>query len=80
MTSEAQRVRAASPDDVRNTTGIGPKEKAIIRQLEELSENGVVKLMNQHRLDAILTPNSDATPLIGYIGLPGIVVPAGYDE
>jgi len=36
--------------------------------------------MNQHRLDTILTPNSDATPLIAYIGLPGIVVPAGYDE
>lgn len=63
-----------------NTTGIGTQEKAIIRQLEELSENGVIKLMNQHRLDTILTPNSDATPLIAYIGLPGIVVPAGYDE
>jgi amidase len=45
-----------------NTTGIGTQEKAIIRQLEELSENGVIKLMNQHRLDTILTPNSDATP------------------
>nr|CAB3484029.1 unnamed protein product [Digitaria exilis] len=64
----------------QNTTGIGPEEKAIIRQLEELSENGIVKLMTEHRLDAILTPDSDATPLIAYIGLPGIVVPAGYDE
>nr|CAB3486581.1 unnamed protein product [Digitaria exilis] len=63
-----------------NTTGIGPEEKAIIRQLEELSENGIVKLMTEHHLDAILTPDSDATPLIAYIGLPGIVVPAGYDE
>lgn len=64
-----------------NTTGIGPQERAIIiHQLEELSENGVVKLMRDHRLDAILTPDSDAIPLIAYIGLPGIVVPAGYDE
>lgn len=63
-----------------NTTGIGTQERTIIRQLEELSENGIVKLMTEHRLDAILTPDSEATPLIAYIGLPGIVVPAGYDE
>ncbi|KAL6839718.1 hypothetical protein ACP4OV_030406 [Aristida adscensionis] len=63
-----------------NTTGIGPQELAIIHQLEELSENGVVKLIKDHQLDAILTPDSSATALIAYIGLPGIVVPAGYDE
>jgi amidase len=63
-----------------NTTGIGSQERAIIRQLEELSENGVVKLMTEHRLDAIPAPDSDATPLVAYIGLPGIVLPAGYDE
>lgn len=63
-----------------NTTGIGAQERSIIRQREELSENGIVKLMTEHRLDAILTPDSDATPLIAYIGLPCIVVPAGYDE
>ncbi|TVU07367.1 hypothetical protein EJB05_47419, partial [Eragrostis curvula] len=63
-----------------NTTGIGSKERDAIRQLEELSANGVEKLMKEHQLDAILTPDSRAATVLAYNGLPGIVVPAGYDE
>jgi amidase len=63
-----------------NTTGIGSRERNAIRQLDELSANGVERLMSQHQLDAILTPDSSAALVLSYNGLPGIVVPAGYDE
>jgi amidase len=63
-----------------NAAGIGSRERNAIRQLEELSANGVERLMRQHQLDAILTPDSSAALVLAYNGLPGIVVPAGYDE
>jgi amidase len=63
-----------------NTTGIGSRERNAIRQLDELSANGVERLMSQHQLDAILTPDSSAALVLSYNGLPGIVVQAGYDE
>uniref|UniRef100_A0A0D9W2F7 Amidase domain-containing protein n=1 Tax=Leersia perrieri TaxID=77586 RepID=A0A0D9W2F7_9ORYZ len=63
-----------------NTTGIGPAEKAAIRRLNELSMNGVEKLMNDHQLDAIVAPDSAAAVILAFRGLPGVVVPAGYDE
>lgn len=63
-----------------NTTGIGSRERNAIRQLEELSANGVEKFMRQHNLDAVLTPDWNAALVLAYNGLPGIVVPAGYDE
>ncbi|XP_052153610.1 probable amidase At4g34880 [Oryza glaberrima] len=63
-----------------NTAGIGPAEKAAIRRLNELSVNGVEKLMNDHQLDAIVTPDSAAAVVLAFHGLPGVVVPAGYDE
>nr|CAB3486580.1 unnamed protein product [Digitaria exilis] len=63
-----------------NTTGIGPRERAAIHQMTELSANGVEKLMKKHQLDAIFTPDSSVTTVLAYNGLPGIEVPAGYDE
>ncbi|XP_062225237.1 probable amidase At4g34880 [Phragmites australis] len=63
-----------------NTTGIGPVEKAAIQQLGELSANGVEKLVKEHQLDAIVAPDSSAATVLALDGLPGIAVPAGYDE
>jgi len=48
--------------------------------MNELSANGVEKLMKKHRLDAIFTPDSSIATVLAYNGLPGIEVPAGYDE
>ncbi|KAJ1270220.1 hypothetical protein BS78_06G037300 [Paspalum vaginatum] len=63
-----------------STTGIGARERAAIHQMEELSANGVEKLIKEHRLDAIFTPDSSVATVLAYNGLPGIEVPAGYDE
>jgi len=38
------------------------------------------KLMREHRLDAIVAPNSDASSVLAIGGYPGIAVPAGYDR
>lgn len=62
------------------TDGIGSVERAAIQRLKELSENGLEKLMKEHGLDAIVTPNSDSSGLLAIGGHPGIVVPAGYRD
>lgn len=62
------------------TNGIGTRERAAIRRLREISTNGLEKLMKEHRLDAIVAPNSDASSVLAVGGYPGIAVPAGYDE
>ncbi|TVU07376.1 hypothetical protein EJB05_47428, partial [Eragrostis curvula] len=63
-----------------NTTGIGTVEKDAIQQLDDLTANGVEKVMKEHRLDAIAAPDSSAATVFAIDGLPGIAVPAGYDE
>ncbi|SPT15616.1 unnamed protein product [Triticum aestivum] len=63
-----------------NTTGIGAPERAAIRQLKKLSTNGLEKLMKEHKLDAIVTPNADASLVLAIGGMPGISVPAGYGK
>lgn len=62
------------------TNGIGTRERAAVRRLREISTNGLEKLMKEHRLDAIVAPNSDASSVLAVGGYPGIAVPAGYDE
>ncbi|CAL5082936.1 unnamed protein product [Urochloa decumbens] len=62
------------------TNGIGARERAAIRRLKEISANGLEKLMKEHRLDAIVAPNSDASSVLAVGGYPGIAVPAGYDK
>uniref|UniRef100_A0A0D9W2G7 Amidase domain-containing protein n=1 Tax=Leersia perrieri TaxID=77586 RepID=A0A0D9W2G7_9ORYZ len=64
----------------QETNGIGPVEKAAIHRLNELSADGLEKLMSNHQLDAIVTPNSDASNLFAIGGMPAITVPAGYDR
>jgi amidase len=62
------------------TEGIGSVERAAIQRLEELSANGLEKLMKEKQLDAIVAPNSAASSLLAIAGHPAIVVPAGYGE
>ncbi|KAG2565193.1 hypothetical protein PVAP13_7NG000300 [Panicum virgatum] len=64
----------------KNTTGIGSVEKAAIQQLDDLTANGVEKEMKEDRLDAIVAPDSSSATVLAIAGLPGIAVPAGYDE
>ena len=64
----------------QNTSGIGSAEKAAIQQLDYLTANGVEKVMRQHQLDAIVAPDSSSATVLAIGGLPGIAVPAGYDE
>ncbi|XP_047065470.1 probable amidase At4g34880 [Lolium rigidum] len=62
------------------TQGIGSVERAAIQRLEELSANGLEKLMKEKQLDAIVTPDTSASSLLAIAGHPAIVVPAGYAE
>ncbi|KAM3393296.1 hypothetical protein ACQJBY_014137 [Aegilops geniculata] len=63
-----------------NTTGIGASERAAISQLNKLSANGLKKLMREHELDAIVTPNNAASSVLAIDGMPAITVPAGYGK
>lgn len=63
-----------------NTTGIGAPERTAIRQLNKLSANGLEKLMKEHQLDAIVSPNDRASTVLAIGGMPGITVPAGYGK
>ncbi|XP_047050474.1 probable amidase At4g34880 isoform X2 [Lolium rigidum] len=63
-----------------NTTGIGATEKAAIRQLKKLSTDGLEKLMKEHKLDAVVTPNDFLSRVLAIGGMPGITVPAGYGK
>ncbi|KAF0892415.1 hypothetical protein E2562_015477 [Oryza meyeriana var. granulata] len=64
----------------QKTNGIGPVEKAAIQRLNELSADGLEKLIRTHQLDAIVTPNFYASSFFAIGGLPAITVPAGYDD
>ena len=62
------------------TNGIGAQEKAALSNLENLSKNGFEKLMRDYKLDALVTPRSDVSPVYAIGGFPSIIVPAGYDS
>ncbi|KAK1304152.1 hypothetical protein QJS10_CPB11g01958 [Acorus calamus] len=66
--------------EAENTSGIGPKEEAVLREMRRLSREGLEKLMNEAALDAIVTPESSVSSVLAIGGYPGISVPAGYDE
>ncbi|XP_037470846.1 probable amidase At4g34880, partial [Triticum dicoccoides] len=63
-----------------NTTGIGASEQEAISQLNKLSANGLKKLMREHELDAIVTPNNAVSSVLAIDGMPAITVPAGYGK
>ncbi|XP_020584088.1 LOW QUALITY PROTEIN: putative amidase C869.01 [Phalaenopsis equestris] len=63
-----------------STTGLGPAERAAIKNLAELSKNGLEKVMKEKKLDAIAFPDAPAAPILAIGGYPAISVPAGYDD
>ncbi|KAK5842259.1 hypothetical protein PVK06_004595 [Gossypium arboreum] len=62
------------------TNGIGAQEKAALANLENLSKNGLEKLMRDYKLDAVVIPRADASSVYAIGGFPAIIVPAGYDS
>ncbi|EOA19061.1 hypothetical protein CARUB_v10007729mg, partial [Capsella rubella] len=62
------------------TNGMGEKEKAALQRMEQLSRNGIEKLMKEQKLDAIVALGSAFSSVLAIGGYPGINVPAGYDS
>lgn len=62
------------------TNGMGEKEKAALQKMDELSRNGIEKLMKENKLDAIVTLGWTLSSVLAIGGYPGINVPAGYDS
>ncbi|KAK4437670.1 putative amidase [Sesamum alatum] len=63
-----------------STNGIGEEERQAIEMMENLSRDGLEKLMLENALDAIVTLGSDASTVLAMGGFPAITVPAGYDS
>ncbi|KAM0056129.1 putative amidase signature domain-containing protein [Helianthus debilis subsp. tardiflorus] len=72
------------PQDVflasQKTNGIAKLEKEALMNLTKASKYGFEKLMNDNKLDALVTPYFDASSVLAIGGYPGINVPAGYDK
>lgn len=66
--------------DAEATNGIGQKEKEAIIKLAKMSRDGFEKLMEENKLDALLSPFSVASSILARGQYPGIIVPAGYDR
>ncbi|MBA0850127.1 hypothetical protein Goshw_025642 [Gossypium schwendimanii] len=66
--------------DAEATNGIGQKEKEALLNLAKMSRDGFEKLMEENKLDALLSPFSVASSILGRGQYPGIIVPAGYDR
>lgn len=62
------------------TNGMGETEKAALQKMEDLSRNGIEKLMKEMKLDAIVSLGSKMSNVLAIGGYPGINVPAGYDS
>lgn len=62
------------------TNGIGPKEKKALATLAKWSKDGFEKVMVEHKLDAVVTPEYLFRTVLAIGGYPGISVPAGYDK
>ena len=62
------------------TNGMGETEKAALQKMEDLSRNGLEKLMKEKELDAIVSLGSKMSNVLAIGGYPGITVPAGYDS
>lgn len=61
-----------------STKGIGPVEERAIDRMNQLSMQGLEKLMKENKLDGIVTPGAKIVSVLGIGGYPGISVPAGY--
>ncbi|KAI9180684.1 hypothetical protein LWI28_007213 [Acer negundo] len=66
--------------DAQETDGINAEMKEALLNLENLSRDGLEKLMKEQKLDAVVTPGADFSRVLAIGGYPGINVPAGYDS
>ncbi|CAA7016554.1 unnamed protein product [Microthlaspi erraticum] len=81
--SEQEKVKEWGQDvfiAAEATNGMGEKEKAALQKMDELSRNGIEKLMEENKLDAIVTLGWTLSSVLAIGGYPGINVPAGYDS
>ncbi|CAL5377043.1 unnamed protein product [Camellia sinensis] len=62
------------------TNGLGEEERMAIEAMENLSRDGIEKLMKENKLDAMVTPGSGASSVLAIGGYLAISVPAGYDS
>lgn len=61
------------------TNGIGDVQKAALLNLAKLTKDGFEKVVEEERLDAVVTPGPAIATVLAIGGFPGINVPAGYD-
>ncbi|KAK7319016.1 hypothetical protein RJT34_03725 [Clitoria ternatea] len=59
--------------------GIGTWKQALLN-MTRWSRNGFEKLMKINKLDAVVVPFSNFSPVLAIGGYPGIIVPAGYEK
>ncbi|KAM1233802.1 hypothetical protein ACFX2J_003470 [Malus domestica] len=62
------------------TNGIGSAEKAALLNLARFAKDDYVNLVTKNKLDAVVAPLAQVSPLLAISGSPGVVVPAGYDD
>ncbi|GMP37615.1 hypothetical protein CsSME_00009218 [Camellia sinensis var. sinensis] len=62
------------------TNGLGEEERMAIEAMENLSQDGIEKVMKENKLDAMVTPGSGASSVLAIGGYLAISVPAGYDS
>ncbi|XP_050896473.1 probable amidase At4g34880 [Lathyrus oleraceus] len=62
------------------TNGIGKVEEQALLNLTRWSQNGFEKVMKRYKLDAVVTPFSSFSSILGIGGYPGVSVPAGYEK
>ncbi|CAJ2628510.1 unnamed protein product [Trifolium pratense] len=59
------------------TSAFGKSEIEALNMMDELSKNGVERLIKENQLDALLAIGLDASPVLAIGGYPAITVPAG---
>ncbi|KAL6210076.1 hypothetical protein ACLB2K_021014 [Fragaria x ananassa] len=62
------------------TNGFGKTEKAALLNLARWTRNGLVRLVTEKKLDALVTPKADFSSVLAIGGAPGLIVPAGYEN
>ncbi|XP_050363447.1 probable amidase At4g34880 [Argentina anserina] len=62
------------------TNGFGKTEKQTLLNFARWTRNGLVRLVTQKKLDAVVTPKSDFSKLLAIAGAPGVTVPAGFEN
>ncbi|XP_004289847.1 PREDICTED: putative amidase C869.01-like [Fragaria vesca subsp. vesca] len=62
------------------TNGFGKTEKAALLNLARWTRNGLVRLVTEKKLDAVVTPKAVFSSVLAIGGAPGLIVPAGYEN